>query len=144
MLVQLFRKKIIQHTGEEAFKRHTEENYLGRSLDLCDVEWQLSRCLLALPSYFSKQQAIHHYKYEAPFPVHKHYQPQLISCKNRGKETAEKSHKEGHPTKAFGWAARDQSGVLSPFNFSRRFHLTSLNFFCGPFFNPRRLITLYP
>uniref|UniRef100_A0A6N2M641 Enoyl reductase (ER) domain-containing protein n=1 Tax=Salix viminalis TaxID=40686 RepID=A0A6N2M641_SALVM len=38
----------------------------------------------------------------------------------RGKEMAEKSHQEGHPTKAFGWAARDHSGVLSPFNFSRR------------------------
>ncbi|KAJ0039719.1 hypothetical protein Pint_27730 [Pistacia integerrima] len=25
-----------------------------------------------------------------------------------------------HPKKAFGWAARDSSGVLSPFNFSRR------------------------
>ncbi|XP_021714045.1 probable mannitol dehydrogenase [Chenopodium quinoa] len=25
-----------------------------------------------------------------------------------------------HPQKAFGWAARDSSGVLSPFNFSRR------------------------
>ncbi|GLU20233.1 hypothetical protein SLE2022_364430 [Rubroshorea leprosula] len=25
-----------------------------------------------------------------------------------------------HPRKAFGWAARDPSGVLSPFNFSRR------------------------
>ncbi|AES95935.1 probable mannitol dehydrogenase [Medicago truncatula] len=25
-----------------------------------------------------------------------------------------------HPNKAFGWAARDTSGVLSPFNFSRR------------------------
>ncbi|XP_057978957.1 probable mannitol dehydrogenase [Malania oleifera] len=25
-----------------------------------------------------------------------------------------------HPRKAFGWAARDTSGVLSPFNFSRR------------------------
>nr|ACJ84730.1 unknown [Medicago truncatula]AFK44402.1 unknown [Medicago truncatula] len=25
-----------------------------------------------------------------------------------------------HPKKAFGWAARDPSGVLSPFNFSRR------------------------
>ncbi|GKV06714.1 hypothetical protein SLEP1_g18567 [Rubroshorea leprosula] len=25
-----------------------------------------------------------------------------------------------HPRKAFGWAARDASGVLSPFNFSRR------------------------
>ncbi|KAJ4836192.1 hypothetical protein Tsubulata_013729 [Turnera subulata] len=27
---------------------------------------------------------------------------------------------EEHPIKAFGWAARDQSGVLSPFKFSRR------------------------
>ena len=26
-----------------------------------------------------------------------------------------------HPRKAFGWAARDPSGFLSPFNFSRRF-----------------------
>ncbi|KAG4992164.1 hypothetical protein JHK85_026298 [Glycine max] len=24
-----------------------------------------------------------------------------------------------HPKKAFGWAARDPSGLLSPFNFSR-------------------------
>ncbi|XP_019445354.1 PREDICTED: 8-hydroxygeraniol dehydrogenase-like isoform X1 [Lupinus angustifolius] len=25
-----------------------------------------------------------------------------------------------HPNKAFGWASRDTSGILSPFNFSRR------------------------
>lgn len=31
-----------------------------------------------------------------------------------------KSHEEEHPVKAFGWAARDPSGHLSPFNFSRR------------------------
>ncbi|KAB1200355.1 putative mannitol dehydrogenase [Morella rubra] len=29
-------------------------------------------------------------------------------------------HEEEHPVKAFGWAARDTSGILSPFNFSRR------------------------
>uniref|UniRef100_A0A6N2L2A1 Alcohol dehydrogenase-like N-terminal domain-containing protein n=1 Tax=Salix viminalis TaxID=40686 RepID=A0A6N2L2A1_SALVM len=33
---------------------------------------------------------------------------------------AAKSHEEEHHNKAFGWAARDQSGVLSPFQFSRR------------------------
>lgn len=32
----------------------------------------------------------------------------------------EKSPEEQHPVKAFGWAARDTSGVLSPFHFSRR------------------------
>ncbi|KAA8546667.1 hypothetical protein F0562_003102 [Nyssa sinensis] len=32
----------------------------------------------------------------------------------------EKSPEQEHPVKAFGWAARDQSGVLSPFKFSRR------------------------
>nr|WKU61923.1 cinnamyl alcohol dehydrogenase-like 5 [Rauvolfia serpentina] len=31
-----------------------------------------------------------------------------------------KSFEEEHPVKAFGWAARDSSGVLSPFKFSRR------------------------
>ncbi|XP_008236460.1 PREDICTED: probable mannitol dehydrogenase [Prunus mume] len=31
-----------------------------------------------------------------------------------------KSQEHEHPKKAFGWAARDSSGVLSPFNFSRR------------------------
>lgn len=31
-----------------------------------------------------------------------------------------KSPEEEHPIKAFGWAARDTSGVLTPFNFSRR------------------------
>ncbi|KAK6154145.1 hypothetical protein DH2020_013784 [Rehmannia glutinosa] len=31
-----------------------------------------------------------------------------------------KSPVEEHPVKAFGWAAKDSSGVLSPFNFSRR------------------------
>ncbi|KAG7968151.1 hypothetical protein I3843_08G138100 [Carya illinoinensis] len=31
-----------------------------------------------------------------------------------------KSPEEEHPRKAFGWAARDTSGVLSPFKFSRR------------------------
>ncbi|GAV90004.1 ADH_zinc_N domain-containing protein/ADH_N domain-containing protein [Cephalotus follicularis] len=31
-----------------------------------------------------------------------------------------KSPEQEHPKKAFGWAARDTSGVLSPFNFSRR------------------------
>ncbi|KAK9949340.1 hypothetical protein M0R45_004869 [Rubus argutus] len=30
------------------------------------------------------------------------------------------STEQEHPQKAFGWAARDSSGVLSPFNFSRR------------------------
>lgn len=31
-----------------------------------------------------------------------------------------KSYENEHPIKAFGWAARDTSGVLSPYNFSRR------------------------
>ncbi|KAK1403803.1 putative cinnamyl alcohol dehydrogenase 9 [Heracleum sosnowskyi] len=31
-----------------------------------------------------------------------------------------KSPEEEHPVKAFGWAAKDPSGTLSPFNFSRR------------------------
>lgn len=31
-----------------------------------------------------------------------------------------KSPEEEHPVKAFGWAARDSSGILSPFHFSRR------------------------
>ncbi|KAK1300855.1 putative mannitol dehydrogenase [Acorus calamus] len=31
-----------------------------------------------------------------------------------------KSPEEEHPRKAFGWAARDSTGFLSPFNFSRR------------------------
>ncbi|XP_074308564.1 putative mannitol dehydrogenase [Silene latifolia] len=31
-----------------------------------------------------------------------------------------KSPEEEHPQKAFGWAAKDSSGVLSPFKFSRR------------------------
>ncbi|PSS30037.1 Mannitol dehydrogenase [Actinidia chinensis var. chinensis] len=31
-----------------------------------------------------------------------------------------KSPEEEHPVKAFGWAARDTSGVLSPFKFTRR------------------------
>jgi len=31
-----------------------------------------------------------------------------------------KSPEEEHPQKAFGWAARDSSGLLSPFHFSRR------------------------
>nr|WPM01486.1 MSTRG.5530 [Rauvolfia tetraphylla] len=33
---------------------------------------------------------------------------------------ARKSPEEEHPVKAYGWAARDSSGVLSPFKFSRR------------------------
>ncbi|KAI5560655.1 hypothetical protein POPTR_016G065300v4 [Populus trichocarpa] len=33
---------------------------------------------------------------------------------------ADKLPEEEHPKPAFGWAARDQSGVLSPFKFSRR------------------------
>ncbi|XP_027079441.1 probable mannitol dehydrogenase [Coffea eugenioides] len=33
---------------------------------------------------------------------------------------ARKSPEEEHPVKAHGWAARDSSGVLSPFKFSRR------------------------
>ncbi|XP_059624391.1 probable mannitol dehydrogenase isoform X2 [Cornus florida] len=31
-----------------------------------------------------------------------------------------KSPEEEHPQKSFGWAARESSGILSPFNFSRR------------------------
>lgn len=37
----------------------------------------------------------------------------------KNKEMA-KSPEEEHPQKAFGWAARDSSGILSPFHFSRR------------------------
>jgi len=38
------------------------------------------------------------------------------------------------PKKAFGWAARDPSGVLSPFNFSRRFiSLINSSLFNGMF-----------
>ena len=37
-----------------------------------------------------------------------------------------KSPENEHPKKAFGWAARDASGVLSPFNFSRRFVISHL------------------
>ena len=33
---------------------------------------------------------------------------------------ANTNYEEEHPKKAFGWAARDSSGVLSPFHFSRR------------------------
>ncbi|KAJ6984854.1 hypothetical protein NC653_022983 [Populus alba x Populus x berolinensis] len=47
----------------------------------------------------------------------------LSAVPNKAKkrvEMAEKSYEEEHPTRAFGWAARDQSGVLSPFKFSRR------------------------
>nr|GMC56836.1 8-hydroxygeraniol dehydrogenase-like [Ipomoea batatas]GMC57301.1 8-hydroxygeraniol dehydrogenase-like [Ipomoea batatas] len=33
---------------------------------------------------------------------------------------AESSYETQHPVKAFGWAARETSGVLSPFKFSRR------------------------
>nr|DAD22179.1 TPA_asm: hypothetical protein HUJ06_023642 [Nelumbo nucifera] len=32
-----------------------------------------------------------------------------------------KSPEQEHPRKAIGWAARDSSGVLSPFKFSRRY-----------------------
>ncbi|KAG5529649.1 hypothetical protein RHGRI_030132 [Rhododendron griersonianum] len=34
---------------------------------------------------------------------------------------AKAPEEEEHPVKAFGWAARDTSGVLSPFKFTRRF-----------------------
>ncbi|KAM1005762.1 hypothetical protein ACFX2A_002591 [Malus domestica] len=33
---------------------------------------------------------------------------------------------EQHPKKAFGWAARDSSGVLSPFKFSRRHEIVGV------------------
>lgn len=41
----------------------------------------------------------------------------------------EKSPEEQHPVKAFGWAARDASGVLSPFHFSRRYVLLDFFYF---------------
>jgi len=33
-----------------------------------------------------------------------------------------------HARKAIGWAARDTSGVLSPFNFTRRYSFQPLQF----------------
>ncbi|KAK6922875.1 Alcohol dehydrogenase-like, C-terminal [Dillenia turbinata] len=46
-----------------------------------------------------------------------------------------KNPEEEHPVKAFGWAARDSSGVLSPFHFSRRENgdddVTVKIFYCG-------------
>jgi len=54
-----------------------------------------------------------------------------------------KSPEEEHPVKAFGWAARDQSGHLSPFNFSRRWSLVSLSpFFCF-YFSFGYIMTMY-
>jgi cinnamyl-alcohol dehydrogenase len=49
-----------------------------------------------------------------------------------------------HPKKAFGWAARDTSGVLSPFNFSRRlsFYTSFLFFICCTILCPHFTITL--
>lgn len=48
---------------------------------------------------------------------------------------AERTASDEHPVKAFGWAARDQSGVLSPFKFSRRENterdVTFKVLFCG-------------
>ncbi|KAL5977382.1 hypothetical protein ACLOJK_021728 [Asimina triloba] len=41
-----------------------------------------------------------------------------ITKKKMAKSSEEEEHE--HPQKAFGWAARDCSGILSPFNFSRR------------------------
>ncbi|XP_042506929.1 probable mannitol dehydrogenase [Macadamia integrifolia] len=47
----------------------------------------------------------------------------------------QKSPEEEHPQKAVGWAARDPSGVLSPFKFSRRVNgdkdVTIKVLFCG-------------
>ncbi|KAA8530992.1 hypothetical protein F0562_005718 [Nyssa sinensis] len=40
--------------------------------------------------------------------------------RERERERMAKSPEEEHPQNAFGWAARDASGILSPFNFSRR------------------------
>lgn len=40
-----------------------------------------------------------------------------------------KSPEEEHPKKAIGWAARDSSGVLSPFKFSRRLLIFDINSF---------------
>ncbi|VVA38927.1 Hypothetical predicted protein, partial [Prunus dulcis] len=37
-----------------------------------------------------------------------------------------KSQEQQHPIKAFGWAARDSSSVLSPFNFSRRHEIVGV------------------
>uniref|UniRef100_A0A6N2M8J7 Uncharacterized protein n=1 Tax=Salix viminalis TaxID=40686 RepID=A0A6N2M8J7_SALVM len=37
-----------------------------------------------------------------------------------------KSPEEEHPHKAFGWAAKDTSGILSPFHFSRRHEIVGL------------------
>ncbi|PIA39277.1 hypothetical protein AQUCO_02600015v1 [Aquilegia coerulea] len=37
-----------------------------------------------------------------------------------------KSPEVEHPQKVFGWAARDTSGVLSPFNFSRRHEIVGI------------------
>ncbi|KAF2290632.1 hypothetical protein GH714_014796 [Hevea brasiliensis] len=44
------------------------------------------------------------------------YFPSKFLAKKNGSKLPE----EEHPKQAFGWAARDESGVLSPFNFSRR------------------------
>jgi cinnamyl-alcohol dehydrogenase len=57
--------------------------------------------------------------------------------------TMSKSPEEEHPVKAFGWAARDQSGHLSPFNFSRRWSLVSLSPFFCIYFSFGYIITMY-
>ncbi|KAF2290588.1 hypothetical protein GH714_014553 [Hevea brasiliensis] len=46
----------------------------------------------------------------------KDFDSRVLRYKKNGSQLPE----EEHPKQAFGWAARDESGVLSPFNFSRR------------------------
>ncbi|KAM1007167.1 hypothetical protein EV1_003766 [Malus domestica] len=56
------------------------------------------------------------------------------------------STEQEHPKKAFGWAARDSSGVFSPFKFSRRtgdkdvmFKVYAIQTFTWPRTNGERL-----
>mgnify|MGYP004717261101 CR=1 FL=1 len=48
------------------------------------------------------------------------------TAKKKKKEGAEMAGEDG--VKTFGWAARDTSGILSPFEFTRRLNLIYLAF----------------
>ena len=65
-------------------------------------------------------------------PISKTQLPFFTLACVENRESMAKSPQEEHPQKAFGWAARDPSGILSPFHFSRR-HFLFL-FFCVIFF----------
>ncbi|KAK2969277.1 hypothetical protein RJ640_030818 [Escallonia rubra] len=83
------------------------------------ISESLLQPLVAMPAGMDRGTIVQHLS-EMLKCIWEHLLRRIDFARRLTDDPIELSAREEHPVKAIGWAARDQSGVLSPFKFSRR------------------------